>query len=66
MNVIAQNPEYRGLRFVELARQLAESSILNPLILGKAVEKCGYDQQDIKKIWHYLARFGDQNHPLEV
>ena len=63
VKVVEQHPEYRGQQFVELAKKLAEACILNPLILGNAVEKFGYDPQDIKKIWHYLARFGDQNHP---
>jgi len=66
VKVVAQHPEYRGLQFVELAKKLAEACILNPLILGNAVQNLGYDPQDIKKIWHYLARFGDQNHPQKV
>ncbi len=66
VKVIAKHPKYRGLQFVELAKQLADACTLNPLILGSAVEKYGYDSQDIKKIWHYIARFGDQNHPHKV
>ncbi|WP_052878518.1 DUF3626 domain-containing protein [Vibrio coralliirubri] len=51
-------PDYRGSQFIELARELAEHGKINPRILGLAVTELGYDQQDVKKVWHYLARFG--------
>lgn len=51
-------PEYRGQRFIDLAKKLAEEEKINPKHLGLAVTKLGYDEQDVKKMWHYLARFG--------
>ncbi|EGA68979.1 hypothetical protein VISI1226_06728 [Vibrio sinaloensis DSM 21326] len=53
--------DYRGRKFVQLAEKLAENGSLNPRLLGLAVTELNYDQQDIKKVWHYLARFGYAN-----
>ena len=51
-------PDYRGQRFIELAKEIAQNGFINPRLLGIAITQQGYDEQDIKKIWHYLARFG--------
>ncbi len=51
-------PDYRGAQFVELAKQLATDGMINARALGHAVVHDGYDEQDVKKVWHYLARFG--------
>ncbi len=59
--IMAENSEYRGQEFVELAKQIAIKDSINPQILGFAINRLGYDQQDIKKVWHYLARFGDKS-----
>lgn len=44
--------------FIELATELAHNGKINARILGLAITEQGYDEQDIKKVWHYLARFG--------
>lgn len=59
-SVIAQHSAYRGRETVELAKGIAINDKLDPQILGIAVNELGYDQQAIKKVWHYLARFGYQ------
>ncbi|WP_063669191.1 DUF3626 domain-containing protein [Aliivibrio fischeri] len=51
-------PEYRGPEFVALAKKLIKDGNLDAKLLGLAVTELGYDEQDIKKVWHYLARFG--------
>ncbi|NOH81475.1 DUF3626 domain-containing protein [Vibrio sp. RE86] len=51
-------PDYRGLSFIELAQKLAIDGVLDAKLLGIAVNEYGFEEQDIKKIWHYLARFG--------
>ncbi|MGF1681574.1 DUF3626 domain-containing protein [Photobacterium minamisatsumaniensis] len=51
-------PEYRGEQFIHLANDIAVNGVINAKVLGAAVTEQGYDAQDIKKIWHYLARFG--------
>lgn len=51
-------PEYRGQEYIDLAEELAQDGKINARLLGLAVTEQGYAEQDIKKIWHYLARFG--------
>lgn len=51
-------PDYRGQQFVELASEISVNGVINAKILGWAVKELGYNEQDIKKVWHYLARFG--------
>ncbi|MCG9780723.1 DUF3626 domain-containing protein [Photobacterium damselae] len=53
-------PDYRGQQFIELAKEIAQRGKINARILGLAVTEKGYDELDVKKIWHYLARFGYQ------
>lgn len=53
-----QHPNYRGPEFIELAKQIAINGELNPRLLGNAVNEQGFDPQAVKKIWHYLGRFG--------
>ncbi len=65
VNVVIQHPDYRGRKYIELAKELALDDMLNPLILGNAVETQRFDPQDVKKVWHYLARFGDLNRNAE-
>lgn len=55
---MSRYPDYRGQSFIDLARELVPNGMLNAKLLGLAVTEHGYEEQDIKKIWHYLARFG--------
>ncbi|MFH0263912.1 DUF3626 domain-containing protein [Vibrio barjaei] len=58
-----QYPDYRGVQFIELARELAQDGMIDAKLLGLAVTEQHFDEQDIKKIWHYLARFGYRDQP---
>lgn len=55
---LARHPEYRGPRFVDLGRRIAVDGLLSPLIIGEAVRSRRHDPQDLKRVWHCLARFG--------
>ena len=55
---MSRYPDYRGLAFIELAQKVAPKGMLDVKLLGTAVNEYGFEEQDIKKIWHYLARFG--------
>jgi len=55
---LARHPDYRGPRFVALGRQIAVNGLLTPRIIGEAVHSGRHDPQDLKRVWHYLARFG--------
>lgn len=56
---MAKYPEYRGAEFIELGRDIAEDNMLTPRLIGEAANSGKYDSQDVKKVWHYLARFGE-------
>ncbi|NLS14866.1 DUF3626 domain-containing protein [Vibrio sp. SM6] len=58
---MSRYPDYRGYKYIELAKELAQNGSINAKILGLAVTKQGYDEQEVKKVWHYLARFGYQS-----
>lgn len=55
---LQRHPEYRGPEFVALGLEIANDGWLTPAIIGDAVRSGRYDPQDVKKVWHYLARFG--------
>lgn len=56
--VIKQYPEYRGQKFVELGYSISQEGWIDPHRIGLAVRSKQFDPQDLKKVWHYTARFG--------
>jgi hypothetical protein len=50
--------DYRGPEYVELGAHIAEDDHLDPRIIGDAARTGRHDPQDLKKVWHRLARFG--------
>lgn len=55
---LRRHPEYRGPEYVELGAALAEGGHLDARIIGEAVRRGLHDPQDLKRVWHCLARFG--------
>ncbi|MEZ0112794.1 hypothetical protein ABH920_006818 [Catenulispora sp. EB89] len=56
---MARHPDYRGLEFIELAREIAPADgLLTPRVIGEAAATGKYDPQALKRVWHYVARFG--------
>ncbi|ADD40976.1 DUF3626 domain-containing protein [Stackebrandtia nassauensis] len=53
-------PEYRGPQFVELGERIAIDGVLDPGIIGDAARSGRFDPQAVKRVWHYLARFGNR------
>ncbi|GAA1892645.1 DUF3626 domain-containing protein [Paeniglutamicibacter psychrophenolicus] len=51
-------PGYRGKGPAELASRLAGDGELDPSGLGHARLRPGLDPQELKKVWHLLARYG--------
>jgi hypothetical protein len=51
-------PNFRGSEFVDLGVSLAQAGRLDPRILGDASRTGRYDEQALKRVWHYVARFG--------
>ncbi|MFD6416169.1 DUF3626 domain-containing protein [Streptomyces sp. NPDC060194] len=60
VDVLCRWPEFRGRRFVELGLELAVDGHLDARVLGDAARSGRYDPQDLKKVWHYIARFGGE------
>ena len=55
---VRAHPDYRGTQIVGVAAEVAVDGQLDPAVIGAAVAARGHDPQDLKKVWHYLARFG--------
>ncbi|MFI0941762.1 DUF3626 domain-containing protein [Streptomyces sp. NPDC021020] len=49
---------YRGQEYVDLAARIAVDGVLDPHVIGAAEHSSDHDPQALKKVWHYLARFG--------
>lgn len=52
------HPHFRGAQFVALAERVAVAGWLDPVVLGWARVSGRYDPEALKRVWHYLARFG--------
>jgi hypothetical protein len=63
VDTLRQHPSFRGPEYVELGMAIARDGCLTPKILGDAARTGKYEVQDLKKVWHYLARFGDRSQP---
>lgn len=52
------NLDYRGPEYVRLGVSLAQDGFLDAKVIGEASQTGRYDDQDLKRVWHYVARFG--------
>jgi len=59
---LRRHPDYRGRRYVDLGAELADDGHLTPRLIGDAARSGRYAEQDLKRVWHYLARFGAPAH----
>jgi hypothetical protein len=57
---LRSNAGYRAPAFAELGVSLARNGHLDPGLIGDASRTGRYDEQALKRVWHYLARFGGQ------
>ncbi|WP_020013943.1 DUF3626 domain-containing protein [Promicromonospora sukumoe] len=59
---VAARPEFRGPAIVDVARKVAAGRAaggwLDARVVGEAVLAGEHDPQDLKKVWHHLARWG--------
>lgn len=51
-------PDYRGSEYVRLGVSLARDGRVDPRIIGDASRTGDYEDQALKRVWHYVARFG--------
>jgi hypothetical protein len=57
IGTIRQFPSYRGEAIVSLADTIAVDGSITPAIIGAAAVSGKYSYDDLKKVWHYVARF---------
>ena len=55
---LRRHPDYRGPEFVDLGVSLARHGRLDARVIGDASRAGRYDEQALKRVWHYVARFG--------
>jgi hypothetical protein len=55
---LSRHPAYRGPEYVALGRSLARDGYLDGRIIGEARDTGAYDPQALKRVWHYVARYG--------
>ncbi|MGW0283851.1 DUF3626 domain-containing protein [Streptomyces sp. NPDC003236] len=55
---LRHHPRYRGQEYVDLGAEIADGGRLTPRIIGDAARTGRHALQDLKKVWHCLARFG--------
>lgn len=55
---LRRHPGYRGPEFVALGEQIARDGLLDPAVIGDASRTGEHDEQSLKRVWHYVARFG--------
>ncbi|MFJ1967928.1 DUF3626 domain-containing protein [Streptomyces sp. NPDC087903] len=49
---------YRGQEYADLGARIAEDGLIDPRIVGDAARTGRHRLQDLKMVWHTLARFG--------
>lgn len=55
---LRRHPDYRGPEFVRLGESIARDGVLTPRLIGDASRTGDHDEQSLKRVWHYMARFG--------
>ncbi|MEV6786688.1 DUF3626 domain-containing protein [Streptomyces sp. NPDC051098] len=55
---LRRHPDYRGQEYVDLGAEIAADGRLDPRLAGNAARAGRHDEQSLKRVWHYLARFG--------
>ena len=60
---LAEHPAFRGPRTVEVGRRIAVDGLLDASVIGRAARAGHEEPQDLKRVWHCVARFGQ---PVEA
>jgi hypothetical protein len=55
---LRRHADYRGPQYVALGAEIAVDGLLTPRVIGQAARTGRHGPQDLKKVWHCLARFG--------
>ncbi|MFJ9722247.1 DUF3626 domain-containing protein [Streptomyces sp. NPDC101209] len=55
---LREHADYRGPEYAALGARIAEDGRIDPRIIGDAARTGRHELQDLKMLWHTLARFG--------
>ncbi len=55
---LERHPSFRGPEIVEVGRRIAVGGFLDAAVIGRAANAGEEQSQDLKKVWHCVARFG--------
>ncbi|MEU5085490.1 DUF3626 domain-containing protein [Streptomyces sp. NPDC021356] len=55
---LRRHGDYRGEEYTALGARIARDGHLDPWVIGEAARTGRYDTQDLKRVWHILARHG--------
>ncbi|MGC9539531.1 DUF3626 domain-containing protein [Streptomyces sp. UG1] len=55
---LRRHADYRGQEYVDLGARIAEGGRVDPRVIGDAARTGRHELQDLKMVWHTLARFG--------
>ena len=55
---LRRHADYRGQEYAELGARIAQDGRVDPRIIGDAARTGRHELQDLKMVWHTLARFG--------
>ncbi|MHC3467284.1 DUF3626 domain-containing protein [Streptomyces sp. 7R007] len=55
---LRRHADYRGEEYADLGARIAEDGRIDPRIIGDAARTGRHALQDLKMVWHTLARFG--------
>ncbi|MGW7522118.1 DUF3626 domain-containing protein [Streptomyces sp. NPDC054783] len=58
VTALRRHAGYRGPEYADLGALIAERGLLTPRIIGDAARTGQHELQDLKMVWHTLARFG--------
>ncbi|MFJ6739514.1 DUF3626 domain-containing protein [Streptomyces sp. NPDC091279] len=55
---LRRHADYRGQEYADLGARIARDGVIDPRALGDASRTGRHEIQDLKMVWHTLARFG--------
>ncbi|MFJ7073974.1 DUF3626 domain-containing protein [Streptomyces sp. NPDC098781] len=55
---LRRHADYRGQEYADLGARIADDGLVTPRVIGDAARTGRYELQDLKMVWHTLARFG--------
>ncbi len=55
---LERHPDFRGPHIVAVGHRVAEHGLLDADVLGRVAARGDEDPEELKRLWHHVARFG--------